>query len=315
MAQKQWVVPPSGDIITLEAFLKRAAQLSAADIKSHLNKGAIHVNRRRVKDGKHPLQGGERIRLFTMAKKAAQPQVKIPILYRDDHLLIVNKPAGLPIGPTKQSDRGHLMHRLCQELGLKTGQKSPLRSPHRLDREVSGLTALTLDKKSTAHLSAQFQAREAKRTYLALVRSPETPPESGHLKHRWQRDKKGVIRAIKDGQGPLMQTDFRRLGHHGGVALLALSLQSGRMHQLRVQLQAMGWQLLGDKRYRVAGPPGASEPQWPALLGHRLRLKHPQSAKEMEFYAPIPRFLKGWIAPMAIEAYDGRRLEFEEERG
>lgn len=194
----------------------------------------------------------------------------LDLVFMDNHLLVVNKPAGLLV----QGDQsGEVTLFQTAKLYLKETFNKPgnvyLGLVHRIDKPVSGLIVFARTSKAAARLSEQIRAKSMKKTYRALVKGKT--PDSGILEDFIARN--GSTSQITDGSvGKRAVLAYRRLGFQNGISLLEIDLKTGRHHQIRVQLANLGFPILGDNKY------GSQEPFLPhsiALHACSLQLLHP----------------------------------------
>ena len=185
---------------------------------------------------------------------AATSNVELEIVYEDDRLLAVNKPPRMSLYPTKRHLGGsltELVHRRHRALGHDGPPPSPC---HRLDRETSGLVLFAKDRGTRAHVGRQFEERTVEKTYLAMVRGLPTEDE-GVIDLPLGRDLASKVEIKQgprlDGGGLAARTRWRVLERHPDRdhALLELRPETGRQHQLRAHLAAIGHPILGDKLY------------------------------------------------------------------
>ena len=201
------------------------------------------------------------------------------ILYVDNHLLVVNKPAGMLVQGDSTGD-------LCLLEAARTWVGETYRKPgrvylglvHRLDRPASGVLVFARTSKAAARLSAQFRERQVQKTYWALVEG-ETLPEAT-LTHRMERREQSS-RIVRRG-GQEARLHYRCVGVHQGTSLVEVDLETGRRHQIRLQLAHTGHPILGDRRYGTSREfiRGAI-----ALHARRLTLTHPTRGIEQSFTA------------------------------
>ncbi|MBX3100965.1 MAG: RluA family pseudouridine synthase [Bacteroidetes bacterium] len=219
------------------------------------------------------------------------------ILYTDNHLLVVNKPAGMPSQGDPSGD-------LCAFDWAKDWIKHRHQKPgevylgllHRLDRPVAGVMAMARTSKAAARLSKAFQGREVRKTYLAVVHK-RPPQEEGQLEHWLSKlPGKNIMRAHKKPGGNAQHAvlTYKMLKTHpGGISLLEVKPLTGRQHQIRVQLAAMGCTIVGDVKYGKSEflPDGSI-----ALLARSLTLPHPVGGQPVTFTAPLPSLevWRGW---------------------
>ncbi len=213
--------------------------------------------------------------------------LSVQILHCDNHLLVVYKPGGLPVQADVTADPDLLTLAkawIAQEFH-KPGAVW-LGLVHRLDRPARGVVVLARTSKAAARLSLQFRERTTEKTYRVVVHGQPEPP-SGELTHWLESDDRGS-RVVAPGHGKEARLAYRTLSTQGDKTLLEIDLHSGRKHQIRVQMAAIGCPVLGDLRY---GAPLPLPDRNIALLAYRLVLQHPTTAIRLTFVAPEP---PGW---------------------
>ena len=212
---------------------------------------------------------------------------QLDVVYSDEHLLIVDKPAGLVVHPA----RGHREGTLSQLLSEVASGGDPERAGivHRLDKDTSGLILVARSEQAHRLLQAALRRREIKREYLALVEGVP-PARSGTIEAPIGRDPRVRTRmAVGGAGGRQARTHFtleRRLGRY---SLLRLALDTGRTHQIRVHLQAIGHPVCGDPEYGTAGTLGL---QRQFLHAARLRFEHPITGERIDVSSPLPPDLR-----------------------
>lgn len=210
---------------------------------------------------------------------AAAPE----ILYEDNHLLVVNKPAGMLV---QEDDTGDLDLLTWGKGYLKAKYAKPgnvyLGLVHRLDRPVSGVVALGRTSKAAARLSEQFRTRAVEKIYWALAEG-EAPP-AGELRQRIARGPGKSSRTAGPGEGKHAELAFRRLAFTRGVSWLEVTLGTGRHHQIRLQLSGAGLPILGDVRYGARTAFGGQI----ALHARSLAFDHPVKEERLRFEADPP---------------------------
>jgi 23S rRNA pseudouridine1911/1915/1917 synthase len=206
------------------------------------------------------------------------------IRYEDEHLLVVDKPAGLVVHPA----RGHREGTLAQLLaGATAGGTDPERAGivHRLDRDTSGLLLVARSEEAHRRLQRALAQRLIEREYLALVQG-RPPARSGTIEAPIGRDPKLRTRMAVGGNFPRQaRTHFTLERSLPGYSLLRLRLETGRTHQIRVHLQAIGHPVVGDPEYGSAGTLGL-ERQF--LHAARLAFDHPLTGQRIEVTSPLP---------------------------
>jgi 23S rRNA pseudouridine1911/1915/1917 synthase len=288
----------------LAGRLEVETQVAAALVR----RGAVYVRGRRVTDPDRPLHPGDPVLVILEEgrRSVLAPEPELPpllVLHRDRSLLAVDKPAGLPAQPTP-GGATNLLGRVAAELGCTPGLV------HRLDRETSGVTVFGLGGKATAALSAAFREGRVAKQYLAAT-GPGLP-EAGVVDLALSRDpaRPGRWRATARVQGPRAVTSFRRLGTGPGLALAILWPRTGRTHQLRAHLAALGAPLLGDVRYGGAREAGGEQVARCLLHAQALVLPHPETGEPVTVQASVPDdlgrlFARCGVAIPAVEQTGG----------
>ncbi len=296
-------VPPADDGMRLDAFLARAVpHLSRREAQALLATHNRLVPTR-------PLKASQRVRRGTVVHLAtperAEPAVAgdVVVRYADPHVLVVAKGPDLPIHPCGGFVNNTVVGRL-QAQGL-----GPVYPVHRLDRETSGLVLLARTPECAAALGKAWN-ESAEKVYLAIVRGHPTPA-AGRVALAIGRDRRSPV-AVKRAVVPVAAggqvavTHYRVLRRLPGRALVRLRLDTGRAHQIRVHLQAIGHPVLGDKLYGpderlyLAFVAGRLSPADMERLGHErqalhaaaLTVRHPVSGQRLRFREPLPPDLR-----------------------
>jgi 23S rRNA pseudouridine1911/1915/1917 synthase len=206
----------------------------------------------------------------------------LEIAFQDEHLLVVDKGPGLVVHPA----RGHREDTLAQLLAPLTAGGEPERAGivHRLDRDTSGLLVVSRSQEVHRRLQAALAAREIEREYLALVEG-RPPARTGTIEAPIGRDPRVRTRMAVGGVSPReARTHFTLERALADVSLLRLRLETGRTHQIRVHLQAIGHPVVGDPEYGTAGMLGL-ERQF--LHATRLAFDHPVTGQRVEVHSPL----------------------------
>ena len=246
--------------------------------------GAVLVDgRRRLKS--HRLSGGEELDVELPDAAGLAPfELALDIVLDDEHLLVVDKPAGLVVHPVGRDERATLAHGLLA-LGAAGGDPSRPGIVHRLDRDTSGLLVVARSAEAYAGLSAAIRDRLVERRYLALVRG-EPGSRTGRITAPIGRDRRDRTRHSLDTETPRdAVTWFELVEQLRPRSLLEVRLETGRTHQIRVHLEAIGLPVCGDPVYGIAGDLGL-ERQF--LHAHRLRFAHPITGVTLDLYSPLP---------------------------
>lgn len=227
------------------------------------------------------------------------------IVYEDDDILVINKPAGLVVHPSKGHLQGTLVNGLLHYLNGNLSCGSDLYRPgivHRIDKDTSGL--LVVAKHNAAHqaLADQLVNHDMRRSYMALVHGHVKAPQ-GTIEAPLQRDPANRLRwtVAKDGKYAL--TRFQVLESYENATLLDLELETGRTHQIRVHLEFIGHPLVGDPVYRkgldhVKGSL-VHDMSGQLLHAYALKLQHPRTGEWLEFKAPLPGHFEQVLSQLA----------------
>jgi 23S rRNA pseudouridine1911/1915/1917 synthase len=286
-------VPPREAGVRLDQFLVESSGLSRAGIQRL-------IHQERVQVGDRPRKASYRVRARDRIIVALPPPgpsgieseaIPLDLLYEDQDLLVVNKPPGLVVHPAAGHRRGTLVNALlhhCPGLGATGGVERP-GIVHRLDKETSGCLVVAKTEKAHQALTRQFQARQVKKTYLALVHgSVRTGRKRITLpigRHATERKRMGV----RTRKGRETETTFQVLRSAPGHSLVEVMPTTGRTHQIRVHLAAIGHPVVGDKLY---GGRRERKSRWkvPRHLLHawKLAFAHPRTGEWVERTASLP---------------------------
>jgi 23S rRNA pseudouridine1911/1915/1917 synthase len=207
------------------------------------------------------------------------------VIYEDDDLIVVNKGPGL-LSSTVPGERRPTMAALVQE-HVAGNKRARVGIIHRLDRDAAGILVFSKNQAAFDSLKAQFFHHTVSRQYRAIIHGKIDPPE-GSITSRLVEYADGTVHSTTRGdKGQIARTDYKTLGSAKGRTLLLLTLQTGRKHQIRVQLNDRGNAIVGD---RVYGPqPPVVGPM--RLAAVKLELDHPRTGKRMVFEIEPPKYL------------------------
>ena len=220
--------------------------------------------------------------------EAAPEAIPFPILFEDEDLIVLDKPAGMVVHPGAGNTAGTLVNALlhhCPTLSGIGGKERP-GIVHRLDKETSGCLVVAKNDATHRELSKQFAARTLKKIYLALVagqlKKPAGTIDAPIGRHPVHRQRMSISRTSR---GRSAMTEYRVARAGVEMSLVECALHSGRTHQIRVHLHHLGNPVLGDKLYAAKTAKG-----FPRQMLHawRLGFTHPRTGKWMEFEAPLP---------------------------
>jgi len=269
--------------------------LSRSRIQQLIEQGQVQVNANVCTSKKATVQMGDRISLTIPDARPLdlQPEaIPLDILYEDDQLIIINKPAGLVVHPAAGHESGTLVNALlahCPDLAGIGGVQRP-GIVHRLDKDTTGAIAIAKTDFAHQHLQAQLKAKTARRQYLGVVYgSPST--DSGTIdqpigRHPVDRKKMAVVPIEKGGRSAVTQWQVReRLSNY---TLMHFQLETGRTHQIRVHSAYIGHPIVGDPVYSSGRSVGVNLPGQ-ALHAWKLTLQHPVSGELIEATASLPK--------------------------
>jgi 23S rRNA pseudouridine1911/1915/1917 synthase len=221
----------------------------------------------------------------------AEP-VTVEVRYADEHLVVVDKPAGISVHPGAGERRGTLASQLLT-LGATGGPPERPGIVHRLDRDTSGLVVVARSEEMYERLQDAIRRREFERRYSALVRG--TPQSrTGRIDAPIGRDRRDPTRRSLDTDEPRdATTHFELVESLPAHALLEVRLETGRTHQIRVHLAAIGLPVSGDRQYGIGGDLGLGRQ---FLHAYRLTFRHPVTGEEVDIRSPLPPDLQDALA-------------------
>jgi len=271
---------------TLEDTVCRHLKIAKIEAGDLIDFGAVYVRGRMERNPSITLSGEEEISISFPAygTRKFYEIDQDRILFRDPHILIYDKEAGIPCQHVPYDAYNNVFSALQRHIAREQKSKPYAAILHRLDRETSGVLLFGLEKDVNAFLGWAFKEGRLKKEYLAWIeRSPQ--------KDSWTSDSeigkvKGKYVAVNRGEGKKAQTFFRVLRREKERALVLAIPATGRTHQIRIHLAQAGHPVLGDRAY------GARPDDRLYLHAWRLKLKHPVSGKIFSFEAPIPDGMK-----------------------
>jgi 23S rRNA pseudouridine1911/1915/1917 synthase len=309
---RQLLFPDDRPAERLDTFIAESLpEVSRSQLKKLINSGQITLNGATTK-ASTKLKGGEQIQIELPAPEpieALPEAIPLDVLYEDQDLIVINKPAGMVVHPAAGHSHGTLVNALlyhCQDLAGIGGDLRP-GIVHRIDKDTAGVIVATKNDQSHQHLAAQFKDHSIKRHYLALVHgAPDTP--SGTIdqpigRHPTQRKK--MSGKSRNGKRAVTHWQILKQYNISRLTLLKLRLETGRTHQIRVHFSEINCPLVGDPLYgnrsrviaikdmelrqKIDQLPGQ------ALHAQSLGFIHPRSGKYLEFFSEIPETLQSII--------------------
>ena len=283
--------------LRLDVFLaQRLKDLTRSQIQILNRSGAIRVDGRQDKAG-YRVRGGETIEVALDTLKSAPltpEQIPLQIYFEDDDLAVVEKPAGLAVHPGSTTKTSTVVHGLLfhfRNLSTTGGTSRP-GIVHRLDKNTSGLLIVAKNNVAHARLSKAFHDREVQKTYVALVHGKPAQDvgtiELSVGRHPSQRTKMAAGKP----HGRSAYSEYRVVEHARGFSLLEVRIKTGRTHQIRVHLAAIGHPVAGDNVYGERNYKDFTKKFGPLnryfLHASGLRFTHPTTGMPLEFHSPLP---------------------------
>jgi len=285
------LIADEGDIRLDRYVCQQLPELSRSRVQKLIADGHITVNGRPAKPGLR-LNIGDRLKIAippTPPEQVLPEDVPLDIIYEDDDLLVVDKPAGLTVHPAP----GHPGHTLVNALLAHfphladTGDSLRPGIVHRLDKDTSGVMLVAKTSKAQADLAGQFKSYSVSKAYLVLVRGHLTP-EEGIIEAAIGRDPRHRKKMAVIAGGREASTEYQVIRYIGDYTLLEVRPETGRTHQIRVHLGAIGFPVAGDKIYGVKCPFLSRQFLHACRLGFNL----PSTGEYIEFKSDLPEDLE-----------------------
>lgn len=288
----QYQIPPEFDGCTADRFLRAQGFSRHLLIQTKYQENGLLLNGVSIRSNQK-LHAGQILRAAIPHIEPNENLVPVDlpfsIIYEDSDLIVLNKPAGMPVHPS----HGHYDDTLSNALAYyrQRGELFTARSVGRLDRDTSGLVLFSLHELSACILAEQMRNREIHREYRAICTG--TLPEAGCIRAPIARAHDSTIeRIVDDVRGEPAVTHFERLAVCNGFSLAAVRLETGRTHQIRVHMKHIGHPLPGDFLYH----PDYSRIARQALHSYKLSFLHPITKQPMVFTAPIPEDMQALLS-------------------
>src|SRR5580704_12346045 len=284
----------------LDAFLhERLPEYSRSRLQSWIRDGRVQVNGAATKSSQ-TLKGTEEIDVEPAdlpALKASAEDLPVVVLYEDAGVVAIDKPAGMVVHAGAGIDSGTVVNALLHRFQALSTMGGELRPGivHRLDRFTTGV--LLVAKTDAAHqdLAVQFSSRKVEKTYLALVEGVLTG--SGHIEKPITRDPGNRARmTARRNTGRHAVTDWKAIEHYRGFTFLEIRIGTGRTHQIRAHMAALGHPVAGDRLY------GGKASPWNRyfLHAHRLGFRSPETGEPVVVKSPLPRDLMEWKNSLVV---------------
>lgn len=281
----------------LDSFLhERLPQFSRSRLQSWIKSGQVQVNAATLR-ASYLLHGQETISVTPTELpplRAEAENLPLHILYEDDDVVAIDKPAGMVVHAGAGHAKGTLVNALLHHFGSLSSVNGDLRPGivHRLDRDTSGVLVAARTDAAHRALAHQFQTRQVEKVYLALVHGLPRPAQ-GRITRPISRDPIRRTRmSTRSATGRSALTDYRVIEEFGNLSLLEVRIGTGRTHQIRVHLASLGHPVFGDRLYGVPAAPGFNRF---FLHAHRLRFLSPSTGEPISIESALPIELSGCL--------------------
>jgi 23S rRNA pseudouridine1911/1915/1917 synthase len=295
----EWTVAAADAGVRLDKFLASADRLgSRGRAASALERGKISLNgvESSLQDAAYRLAAGDAVRFWQDRPGSSKKRVELVgprdlrIIFEDDALIVLDKPAGLLSVPLPRRDAALSVFHVLEDYLRLQGRRQPF-VVHRIDRDTSGLVVFAKHPVAQELLKGQFRRHEAERVYRAVVYGHPTPPE-GQWHDYLVWDQTALIQKKthpNDPRGKAAISQYRVIEAFRDTSLIEVRLHTGKRNQIRIQARLRGHTLVGETRY-VFGPDELRAIDFPrqALHAWRLALQHPHDGRPLAFEAPVP---------------------------
>ena len=274
------------DTTLLPFLIANVAGKSRNNIKSLLTRGQIAVDGKVTTSHAHPLRVGQSVEILLNASLDAPPM--LPILYEDDELIAVNKPAGM-LAISTEKERERTAYHIVFDYMKAKPTPGRVFVVHRLDRETSGVMLLAKSESIKRQLQDNWDAAVLRRGYVAVVEGH--PAEPQRTIRSWLRETKTLLvySSHTEGDGKLAITSYTTRRASSRYSLLDILLDTGRKNQIRVHMKDIGHPIAGDKKYGARTDPFHRL----ALHASALTLTHPVTGETLHIEVPVPQQFAG----------------------
>lgn len=282
------------DGLRIEQFLKRRGYSSQnlAQIKRMPKSILVNGVHRYMRDALHT---GDCLRVYISETKCSEKipptEISLNIIYEDDDIIVINKPAGMPIHPSLNNYTNSMANALAWYY-KQQGKPFIFRCCNRLDRDTSGLTVVAKHLVSGSILSSMVRRHEIRREYLAIVRGSVAPPSGTIDAPLGRKDGTIIERTVDFECGERAVTYYQTVKEQNGHSLVSLRLETGRTHQIRIHMKYLGYPLIGDYLYN----PDMEHIERQALHSYKLSFAHPITGEALTFTAPLPEDMQNVLA-------------------
>lgn len=281
----------SGPTARLDSYIvSHCTGLSRSLVAKLIGQGLVLLNGKLTRPSAHPKEGDTIDINLPPVKSPLTPQdIPLDIVYEDADVLVVNKPAGMVVYPAAGHPDRTLLNAVlchCPDIALTADSLRP-GIVHRLDKDTSGLVVIAKNDAARRDLVEQFKMRKVKKEYLVLVKG-KLSPEEGVVeaplgRHPYQRQRMAVVKTGREAR-----TRYRVRQYLDNFTLVEVAIETGRTHQIRVHMAAIGFPVVGDRVYGVR----SSGPGRQFVHAFRLGFRLPSSGEYREFVADLPEDLR-----------------------
>lgn len=268
----------------LEFLIKYQPEKPKGKVKSEMEHGLVIVNGRAVTQFNYMLKEGQTVAVGTYTPKYGREETPpLDIIYEDDELLVIDKPAGM-LAIATEKERERTAYHLAMEYVRSQNVRSRVFIVHRLDRDTSGVLLFAKNEDIKHALQDNWDSLAKLRSYIAVTEG--TPhPTQGRIENYLRETESHLVYAAKSGDGKKAVTNYKVLKSNGKYAYVSVNIETGRKNQIRVHMKGLGCPVAGDKKYGAATNPVHRL----CLHSDRLVIAHPYTNEEMIFESPVPR--------------------------
>jgi 23S rRNA pseudouridine1911/1915/1917 synthase len=289
MEKKAEILPVSTGQELLEFLLGNAGGRSRTSMKAFLKHGQVFVNGKCITRFDHPLQAGDTVSIGGREKERETGSLHgVKIVYEDEHLLVINKRAGL-LSVATDKENENTAFRILSSYVRQSDPRCRIFVLHRLDREASGLMMFAKSQQVQEKLQKSWQESVQERSYAVLVEG-RVKEEEGSIRS-WLKENRNLLMysSREEGDGQLAISHFRRLKTGPSGSVLEVQLETGRKNQIRVHMKDLGHPIAGDRKYGAKSDPIHRL----GLHAMLLQFTHPVTGELKRFETPVPpEFMK-----------------------
>lgn len=268
----------------LEFLIKYQPEKPKGKVKSEMEHGIVTVNGRAVTQFNYMLKEGQTVTVGAYVPKyGSEKTPPLDIIYEDDELLVIDKPAGM-LAIATEKERERTAYHLAMEYVRSRNVRSRVFIVHRLDRDTSGVLLFAKNEDIKHALQDNWDDLAKLRSYIAVIEGTPRPAQ-GRIENYLRETESHLVYAAKSGDGKKAVTNYKVLKSNGKYAYVSVNIETGRKNQIRVHMKGLGCPVAGDKKY------GAETNPVHRLCLHcdKLIIAHPYTNEEMIFESPVPR--------------------------